>query len=553
MRRGRTILLLYILTLSLIALAYRLYHIQVVEYDNWSASAFRQRSKMTEIYQERGQILDRNMISFTERRNEFVAILQPAVFTRDKLSREFVANVLGVDESEFINFSIYNATPRSYVIDEDKACQLVARPVEGVSVVERMKRTDMNMPAAHLIGYTDGSGSNGLAGIEKAYQNILSSGNSTWALVTTDAKDEYLDEFGYQLRQTEGDSPLSVKLTLDYHMQKLAEEVMDNMLVSGAVVIVDILNGDVLVLASRPGFNPANISLYLNDEMQPLFNRAIAGYTPGSIFKIITTAAALEEDYDPEITWNCPGYTQVGEQIFKCWSYDIGGHGTVNLKNGFAQSCNSYYINLGIELGAEKMLKTARDFGLGRVSGLSEQNISEYEGMLPDIDELEGDGNTANLAMGQGKILVTPLQAASMAATIANGGILNTLNVVDCVVNKEGDIIRDLKKRKWERVISRETATALMEMMEATVEIGTGQRADIGGYGGAAGKTGSAESGFFEDGRRILHAWFTGYFPYVEPHYAMCVFVEDGTGGGTSAAPVFAEIAARIMQWEEMR
>jgi len=90
-------------------------------------------------------------------------------------------------------------------------------------------------------------------------------------------------------------------------------------------------------------------------------------------------------------------------------------------------------------------------------------------------------------------------------------------------------------------------------MMEATVEYGTGQRADIGGYGGSAGKTGSAETGMFAEERQIIHAWFTGYFPYVEPKYAMCVFVEDGTGGGTSAAPVFAEIAARIMEWEESR
>jgi len=305
------------------------------------------------------------------------------------------------------------------------------------------------------------------------------------------------------------------------------------------------------VLASRPGFNPADISGYLNDAAQPLFNRAIAGYTPGSIFKIISTATALEEHYNPETTYDCPGFYTVGEQVFKCWTYDAGGHGLMDFKNAFAQSCNGYFIRLGIGLGAEKMLETAREFGLGGATGLDSQKVSEYEGMLPEPSELEGDGNIANLAMGQGKILVTPLQAAGMAAIIANGGIRNTFNIVDCIVNHEGEIVRDLKTREWQRVISRETAAALMEMMEATVENGTGQKADIGGYGGAAGKTGSAETGLFQGERRILHAWFTGYFPYVEPRYAMCVFVEDGSGGGTSAAPVFAEIAARIMQWEE--
>ena len=333
---------------------------------------------------------------------------------------------------------------------------------------------------------------------------------------------------------------------------KLAEGLSEKMVPSGAVAIVDILNGDVLVLASRPGFNPDDISAWLTDERQPLFNRAIAGYTPGSIFKIITTAAALEQGYDPSKTFDCPGFVTIGEQTFKCWSYNSGGHGTVDLKNGFAQSCNSYFIQMGIQLGGKKMTDTAREFGLGSVTGLSAQLISEYEGLLPSNDDLQGDGNLANLAMGQGKILVTPLQGAGMAATIANGGIRNTMNIVDCILNKDGDIIRDLKKKEWKRVISKETAEKLMDMMEATVENGTGQRADIRGYGGSAGKTGSAETGFVEDGRRILHAWFTGYFPYIEPRYAMCVFVEDGTGGGTSAAPVFAEIAARIMEWEEM-
>ncbi len=551
MKKGRIRLLLFVLTVAMGLMVYKLYKIQILQHDTYSASAFRQRSKMTEIYQERGEILDRNMISFTGRSTEFVAVLQPAVFPKDQQTREYIAALLGVEAEEFINFSIFNAAPRIYPVSAQNAQIFADNPVPGISIVERRKRMEANMPGAHLIGYTDGSCSQGLAGIEKAYQDVLSSGNSVYALATTDAQDEYLQDYGYQIRKTQADSPLSVKLTLDFHMQKLAEEVMDNMIASGAVVMIDILTGDVLVLASKPGFNPADISQYLKDETQPLFNRAIAGYTPGSIFKIISTAAALEQHYNPDITYDCPGFSTVGEQVFQCWSFETGGHGLVDLKDGFAQSCNGYFIQMGIGLGAETMLQTARDFGLGAVTGLNLQNIPEYEGVLPQLTEFEGDGNVANLAMGQGKILVTPIQAAGMAAIIANGGIRNTFNIVDCIVNRQGEIVRDLKTRQWQRVISRETAAALMEMMEATVENGTGQRADIGGYGGAAGKTGSAETGLFEGDRRILHAWFTGYFPYVEPRYAMCVFVEDGTGGGTSAAPVFAEIAARIMQWEE--
>lgn len=553
MRRGRAKLILFIVTVSILTLCARLYRLQVLEYESFSSAAFRQRSRMTPVYQERGQIYDRNMIPFTDRSTEYIAVIQPAIFPRDRETWDLVADALNTDREDFVNFSAYNASPVIYRIDQEAAMQLTENTVTGVSVIERKVRTDVSMPAAHLIGYTNETGSVGMSGIEKAYQDVLRSDNTVYVLATTDAKYQYLEKYGYRVKKVEAERPLNIELTLDYHMQKLSEEVMDKMMISGAVAVIDILSGDILVLASRPGFNPANISEYLDDERQPLFNRAIAGYTPGLIFKIVTAAAALESGFNPEVTYECPGYVMLGDQVFKCWNYDEGGHGVLNLIDSFAQSCNSYFIHLGIHIGSKKMLETAREFGLGSITGISRQLIPEYEGMLPDAGELIGAGNAANLAMGQGRILVTTLQAAGMASIIANGGIRHTLNIVDCIVNSEGEIIRDLKKREWKRVISKETATALMKMMEATVEYGTGRRADIGGYGGSAGKTGSAETGMLDDDRPILHAWFTGYFPYTEPRYAMCVFVEDGIGGGTSAAPVFAEIAARIMEWEEMR
>jgi len=254
MKKGRTILILYLITAIIALLGFRLYQIQVREHEIYSAAAFRQRSRMSELYHERGQILDRNMISFTGRSTEFVAVLQPALFTRDARTREMIAEALGVDPDEFANFSEFNPTPVIYPIDEETAQRWKESPVYGISVVERRKRTDKNMPAAHLIGYTNESSSLGLAGIEKAYQDILSSKNSVYALAVADAKNRFLNEYGYQMMKTSDGMPLSVKLTLDYHMQKLAEEVLDKMVVSGAVAVIDILSGDVLVLASRPGF-----------------------------------------------------------------------------------------------------------------------------------------------------------------------------------------------------------------------------------------------------------------------------------------------------------
>ena len=237
----------------------------------------------------------------------------------------------------------------------------------------------------------------------------------------------------------------------------------------------------------------------------------------------------------------------MGDLMMKCWNYDKGGHGTLNMAQGFAQSCNSYFIGLGQLVGKRDLIAMAERLGLGCRTGLYLQGIDEPYGLLPNTMGYTSSAEIANLAIGQGGLLISPVQAARLVSAIANGGILNQISVIDCVVNDRGEKIRNIKSQAWERVLKKETAEALHKMMKMTVEDGTGRLADINGFGGSAGKTGSAETGWVQDNRDILHAWFVGYFPVVNPRYAMCVFIEDGTSGGKSAAPVFAEISARIL------
>ncbi|MCX7771491.1 MAG: penicillin-binding transpeptidase domain-containing protein, partial [Clostridia bacterium] len=189
----------------------------------------------------------------------------------------------------------------------------------------------------------------------------------------------------------------------------------------------------------------------------------------------------------------------------------------------------------------------AQRFGLGSKTGLNLQGIGEPAGELSTSIGDASAGETGNLSIGQGDLLASPVQAANMTAVIANGGILNRVQLIDSIVNDKGERIRNLKNPSWKRVISKETAASLQGMMLLTVQSGTGELADIRGYGGSAGKTGSAETGWVKDNREILHAWFSGYFPIDAPRYAMCVFIEDGKSGASSAAPVFAEISAKIM------
>lgn len=545
--RSRFLFVRFVFLCLLIALCVRIYTIQSIKGKEYSAAATVQRFRNVGIYIERGDILDRNGIKFTSRDSRMVAVIRPAELLQDVTALNVAAKLFNMSAADLRERLSKNALPIVANVTGVQAEVISEASLNGLSVVEIPVRNSEKTLAVHMIGYTDKDGSVGLSGIEKAYQDTLKKGGGIYAGMLTDAGNSVMHQFGYRVWDTTGERKLNIKTTLDYHMQAVVEETMDRMIDKGAVVIVDILNGDILAMASRPNFNPSMINPSLTDANQPLFNRALGEYTPGSIFKIITAAAALENQVSPDHTFDCPGYAMAGTLMMKCWSYASGGHETLNMAQGFAKSCNSYFINLGQLVGRDAIVDMAAKFGLGRKTGLYRQGIAEPTGALPNTLSQASAAEIGNLSIGQGNLLISPLQAANMAAVIANGGILNSLSLIDCIVNDEGQRIRNVKSPSWERVLSRETAVSLQGMMLMTVEYGTGQLADIQGFGGSAGKTGSAETGWVQENRNILHAWFVGYFPTDAPKYAMCVFIEDGRSGGSSAAPVFAEISARIM------
>src|SRR5690606_9560292 len=204
-------------------------------------------------------------------------------------------------------------------------------------------------------------------------------------------------------------------------------------------------------------------------------------------------------------------------------SYYEGGHGSLDLKRAFALSCNSYFIELGQKIGYRRLVETAMKFGLGSRTGISEQGVPEAPGNLPDANAYHSRADLANIAIGQGEILATPVQVADITATVANGGIKNRINIVDAIVHENGRSVKKIKVSEGRRIISKETSDRIREMMEEVTISGTGTEAVTGYYGGAGGKTGSAETG----SPGVVHAWFAGYFPAAEPRYAIAVFAED--------------------------
>ena len=321
-----------------------------------------------------------------------------------------VADVLGFDTVFLKEQLSKDNLPYVTNITAAQARAISDSSLTGISVIDLKRRYNESTLAPHILGYVDKNGAEGLAGIEKAYQNTLNRGGGVYVGILADAGNSFMNELGYRIWNSMGKERLNIQLTLDYHLQNIVESTMDHMVDKGAVVLLDILTGDILAIASRPDFNPSNINPYLLDEEQPLFNRALGAYTPGSIFKMITAAAALEDGFSPDTMYNCPGYVDLGGLRMKCTSYEDGGHGNINMVQAFARSCNSYFINLGIEIGRDKILEMADNFGLARNTGLENEGIKSLQVLLPSYIGDASPAEIGNISIGQGEILISPVQ-----------------------------------------------------------------------------------------------------------------------------------------------
>lgn len=386
----------------------------------------------------------------------------------------------------------------------------------------------------HVIGYTwDG----GASGIEKVFNDDLISENLGLVTALKDAAGNEVQRF-----YKKGESSYSgIKLTIDCNIQRAAENVLDSENVTGAAIVVDAKTGGILAMASRPDFDLDNIQKYLNSKNGELLNRAICRYNPGSVFKIITAAAALETGFSDEFTFECTGKTDIDGLDFVCSKAD--GHGKITFTQGFAYSCNCLFYTLGEQTGYDSIREYARRFGLGekvlRING-----FDEFKGNIPSAGGMTSRA-LANISIGQGEVLATPLQIADVLCTVANGGVRRQLSLIGGIVDENG-VCTDIKPSEIGRVISADTARHLQQMLRETVMYGTGKNAEIPSAP-AAGKTATAETGWERDGKLLTHGWFAGYFPYYDPKYVCVVFSEGGSYGSVSAAPVFAKIGEKIL------
>jgi penicillin-binding protein A len=328
----------------------------------------------------------------------------------------------------------------------------------------------------------------------------------------------------------------------------------------GAVVAIEPSSGRVKVLASNPPYDPNRVPEELSelnrDPDSPLLDRATQGqYPPGSTFKVVTAAAGLDSGaITPETPIDAPGTLEIqGQPLSNDFNQDFG---SITLDTALTNSVNTWFAQLGEQLGAETMFEYMDAFGFGSTPAIDLPDDQVYTSGIFEGDELLGRNDPvdiARVAFGQERLAVTPLQMAEVAAAVANGGSLMRPQIWSRVVDPDGRTVKSLDPTQYSRPIDEQTAAELTTAMEGVVSEGTGTNAAIPGVA-VAGKTGTAETPFNEScggGSEENQAWFIGFAPADDPQIAIAATVECTTlFGGDVAAPIFRDVAEAILEGE---
>ncbi len=394
---------------------------------------------------------------------------------------------------------------------------ILARTVVGADDSET-RQYPFGSLYAHSVGYS----TMGRTGIEAlAHFYLLNS---------------HVNLFEHTFKELTGEKNIgdTVVTTLDPGLQQTASEALGDR--RGAVVALEPSSGKILVMVSKPGFDPNTVREDWDRLISPdnttgqLVNRAAQGlYPPGSTFKVVILLEYMREHPDglSDFTFDCDGSYEAGGYTIRC--YHGNAHGRQTLAEAFANSCNGAFACLGQQLDAAKLAETARQLLFN-----ADQPVAlPYSGSTFAMEEDAELWEVLQTSIGQGRTQITPLHNAMIASAVANGGTLMKPYLVDRVENAAGDVVRRFPPSPYGELMSGQEAAALAEMMAETVRNGTASALFTDRYT-AAGKTGSAE---FEEGKDT-HAWFIGFAPAEDPQIAVSVIVEEGGSGGSAAAPI---------------
>lgn len=525
MKGKRVISLFFIILFLFFAVDTRIYYLSNSGGSVQAASTH--GSYTLKINSGRGTIYDRNMLPLVNQSDKYVAVVTPDAKPAEQMQKlsSHVINLKSL-ESYF-----EKGLPFTVNVDSPNL------NIDGVNVIKVQNRYNSKPVAPHIIGYLSGD-DDGVSGIEKAYNDVLE--KYTCNVTETFAVDAQRRALGGVSPQVaaSGNDAGGVVLTLDKKIQLYAQTAADKYLKTGSVIVMDVKTGDILAAVSEPEFSPLNVAAALKQANSPMINRAFSSYNSGSVFKIAVASSALESGIGSAYLYKCNSSIDVSGRVFRCES--LTSHGIEDMALGFANSCNTYFINLGLKCGGAKILEMANRLGFGKPTVFAPGIYSE-SGTLPTAKSLQNPAAVGNFSIGQGDLMVTPVQIACMVCAVANGGMLPTARLVKGIY-APGGMQTDYPGAVPDRVISQQIADIVKGFMIKTVNQGTGMPAKPA-YGGAGGKTSTAETGWIENGKTINQAWFAGFYPADSPKYVIVAMCENGKAGGADAGPVFKYIA----------
>ncbi len=566
-----------LVTGALLILLGRFFSLQVL-----NESLYREKSEANSVKKEsqipiRGLIYDRNGELITDNRPSFSVYVIPALVSRNPAVLQLLAEILGTD---------VNSIQRSFRQSRRFQPVKVARYVDQ-EVLTRLQENKLDLPGvewkveprrnyyyprsfAHVLGTLGEISEEELAGnpnyepgdlvgkkgIEKFMDSELR-GRKGYRFLQVDALGRSVGE----LVTAETAPPYPGKdlhLTIDYRLQLYADTLLGDH--NGALVAVDVNSGEILALVSRPDYDlqeftevidPEVWQQLMSDPGKPLFDRVTqATYPPGSTYKMVAAIAALNEGIvSPEWSAFCPGYFRIGRRVVRCWN--AAGHGQLNLIGAIKNSCNVYFYQLGLKIGIEEWTRYSRLLRFGEVTGVELR--SEKPGLVPTRDYYErryGKGSAtagmmANIAIGQGELLTTPLQMAQFAMILANSGSYYQLHLRKKFVDRRtGEVQQFVPRRKTIPGIQPEVYEIVREGMRQVVAGGTGWRASVWRISGA-GKTGTAQNP-----HGLSHAWYIGFAPFETPEIAIAIICENGGSGGGVAAPIAGKFLRRYFYFK---
>lgn len=522
----------------------------------------------------RGEILDRNLVSLTDSAIRpilaaFPASIQDFAKTAAELERimgikaEYTENIL---QRGLGTYGIRTPAIIKVNCSEKELEALRANPIPGLAVLPVKTRFGPGSLARHLVGHLNSideaqwqklnkerrtveanpdmpaayriTDKIGVAGLEGRFENVLRGSKAESRIIgLADANGRLLQGMGYKTRQESSDTWRNhLILTIDRDYQRILEDVLDHSLIRGAAAVIDIASGGVLAAASRPNFDQNMVSKYLDGRDELLDRTERVAFYPGSVFKAVVAAAVLEENLlNQGEVFHCSGSYEFNDGTsIKC----LQPHGEINMAEAINKSCNTTFIQLGLRLGSERL-----------------QHYAAKLGFSVNINPLSPPALLANTSIGQQGVLVSPLQVANLYATLGRMGLYQPWRIVAEIRNYQGDVIQDYPAKPPERVLAEETCHTINQALIETAHRGSGRMAWLA-EGGSAGKTGTAQA---NDSNRVI-AWFAGFAPADNPRLAIAVMVEEdnsgvqtGLRGGSTAAPMFKEIAEKILKLETGR